>query len=968
MKIIFSQFALFFTLSLFISSGEVFAQQMVTFACKDDQLLTFHRLTAIPEGANKQSLTGKWEFTPDRTIGKKSEIEVPGEWVMQGFKVKPDTYAEYSRSFSIPSDWKGKRIKLHFNAVYSETEVFINGSRLGYHLGGFTQFEFDITDIVKTGSPNRLSLLVKSESVTDSLASASQYAVHQLGGINRDVYLFATPEINIAYFHVATLLDYMNNKAGLETDVIIANESTSTPENMEVLLELFDQNNTKLITSKKFSVSDLPGPGKIVQQQFKMELDSPNKWDAEHPYLYQLKMSIQTKGSSKSSYNKRIGFRKIEVIGNQLFVNGNPVKLKGVCRHEVMPLRGRSLAFGQWAKDVAIFRDGNVNYIRTSHYPPDQKLAEAADSLGMFLEVEAPFCWAHVTRTIPENQWQDALVMQHLDMVNTFKSNPSVIIWSLANESQKYQEYFSKTAKLVKQFDPIRPRNFSYLDEAESDLEITNVHYPGPGGPDKYRNTKRPIVFDEYCHLNAYNRRELYTDPSLRDMWGIGFAQMWENMYHSKGVLGGAIWAAIDDSFFISDSSTVGYGTWGPIDGWRRPKPEFWHMKKVYSPVRIELIEHDKTKGILCLYVENRFYFTDLSECRFEWTNGDKRGNLIVKGKPSTIDTVNIPVGGIGKGPVDVEVFDPRGVMCDKYSFNFETEIITKDLEPIPVNYEEKAGYLHVKQGDIEIIIRQNTGSILSINSKGEILCLGDALLMIQNNNNEGSNQMTGIDTRWTPLNEACSGRKIVAINIEKGKNTFSLFIRDEYNETFGYTEYFLNEYGNLEVSYCYTVKKDFNPHQWGLVFSLPSGYTRLFWSRFGQWNYYPKDHIGRLNGEAPAHNSTDYVRLAGPNKVPGYDWKDDQNELGTNDFRSTKVNIISAGLSNGKQQLTVLGGTNQSVRAWTEKNVIKFLVAGYNGLGSERFFRSHAVKYDKPLKTGDKICDKILLNLISTK
>ena len=265
---------------------------------------------------------------------------------------------------------------------------------------------------------------------------------------------------------------------------------------------------------------------------------------------------------------RRVGFRQIEVRGNQVFVNNHPIKLRGACHHEVMPLRGRSVNNDMWRRDVELFREGNVNYLRTSHYPPDEALLEACDELGMFVEVEAPFCWAHEAK-VPDALRQDILVNQHLAMVNLNRSHPSVLMWSMGNESNLYAEYFKEAAGLVKQIDPTRPRIFSQWgpDADQGELEVTNHHYPGPEGPDKYRNYSRPVVFDEFCHLNAYNRLELAADPGLRNMWGVLLDRMWNAMYHSQGVLGGAIWAGIDDTFFLPGERAVGYGTWGPIDG-----------------------------------------------------------------------------------------------------------------------------------------------------------------------------------------------------------------------------------------------------------------------------------------------------------------------------------------------------------------------------------------------------------------
>lgn len=173
-------------------------------------------------------------------------------------------------------------------------------------------------------------------------------------------------------------------------------------------------------------------------------------------------------------------------------------------------------------------------------------------------------------------------------MVNLNRSHPSILMWSMGNESLKFKEYFKQASETVKQLDPSRPRIFSQWgpDADEGTLEITNHHYPGPEGPDKYRHYKRPVTFDEFCHLNAYNRLELAADPGLRNMWGKLLDAMWNDMYHSQGVLGGAIWVRIDDTFFLPGEKAVGYGTWGTIDGWRREKPEYWGMKRHIVPLK----------------------------------------------------------------------------------------------------------------------------------------------------------------------------------------------------------------------------------------------------------------------------------------------------------------------------------------------------------------------------------------------
>ena len=155
-------------------------------------------------------------------------------------------------------------------------------------------------------------------------------------------------------------------------------------------------------------------------------------------------------------------------------MNNQPIKLKGVCRHEVSPVRGRSLTGDQWAEDVRIFKEGNINYIRTSHYPPNEKLMDACDEQGMFVEEEAPFCWA-TKELVNELNYFEAILQPTLEMVERDKSHPCILQWSLANESENFAELFKLSADLVKAADPSRPRNFSQYSE-NGDDEIGRAH------------------------------------------------------------------------------------------------------------------------------------------------------------------------------------------------------------------------------------------------------------------------------------------------------------------------------------------------------------------------------------------------------------------------------------------------------------------------------------------------------------
>ncbi len=947
-------------------------QAQLTF---DHQKLETIRWSPIPEKVKgidgvQLDLNGIWNFNPSpadsfwKNIGSTNweNIEVPGEWVMQGFEVDAGQYAGYYREFQLPESWKKARIKLKCEAVYSECTIWMNGKEVGGHLGGFTPFELDVTDAVKKGN-NTIALAVRSESVADSLSSGSKYAVHPLGGISRPIYLMALPEVNVASLHVQTTFDETYEDALLQTQVLLSNESNRSKDAV-LKFELTDLsgNHVAFEGDKQLAVSLEAGTKKI---ETSVNVRKPQKWDPEHPNLYVLHCSLSVDGVEQTKVSRRFGFRQIEVRENQVFVNNHPIKLRGVCRHEVDPLRGRSLNGNQWFEDVKLFREGNVNYIRTSHYPPNQKLLDACDELGMFVEVEGPFCWAG-KKPVNNSNYFEAIVQPILEMVELNKSHPSVLHWSIANESYDFDELFKEAADLVKAADPSRPRIFSQYgpDGDGGYLELANHHYPGPGGPDKYRNHKRPITFDEYVHLNAYNRFELMTDPGIRDFWGDILYHMWEKMYAAKGVLGGALWAGIDDTFFLPSGHAVGYGTWGPVDGWRRPKPEYWYMKKIYSPVKIKL-ESGLNDEPVKLTLENRYFFSNLDECRITWSNNQAKGQLRVEAKPGESVEAMLPFTYRELGKLKLTVYKDSKVAVDEYAFDFsmpEMEIAKTNEDRFQWSRKGKQKIAESKKLKVEF---GPEGFRIS-DSKGYDVLNDWPILMLVSANNKGDTQMTKETPDYTLYSPAASNRSIHSVDVEEGEKQLKIVLTEGYDEATGAMEITVQANGSIAVSYDYSMLKNENFRQWGVAFSLPEAFNTLSWEKKGLWTVYPEDHIGRLKGEAKLFYNDERCGLAGPSKKPSWAYHQDQTRYGSNDFRSTKRNVFQAALTaKGESTLQLKSDGSQHVRSWLENGNIHWLVAGYDNPGSERFLRgfsSHAALYDIPLTRGQKLSGQIKL------
>jgi len=900
------------------------------------------RYTPIP--GDVVSLNGQWSFCASGLEGVDwKPIEVPSEWVMQGFAVKSDQFAGYKRTFTAPKMGDGKRIILRFDGVYSECTVRLNGKEIGGHLGGFTPFECDVTDTLRAGE-NTLALAVKNESVADALAYGSKYACHPLGGITRKVQLFTVPDIHVAGLEVTGTPDETLRKGTARVVCQIVNNSKEPALNLRVTASLNPSEATASV-----SIATIAS-GERTEVQLLVPVDKPVLWDNEHPNLSTLTLKLST----GETINQRFGFRRIEIRGNQLFVNNQPVKLRGVCLHQTHPTRGRSLTPELNRQDVKLYRDANVNLIRTSHYSPPEELLDACDELGMLVECEAPLCWAARYDALPAGG-PEHVIQVNTENVQFNRNHPSVLMWSLANES-KWVPAFRVAATMVKQMDPSRPRDFNDFHTAlrpaeEGYCDIAVTHYPDPNGPEKYRDAPKPVYFGEYCHLNCYNRFGLAADPGLCDMWGRGLRRMWDAIFQSQGVLGGSVWAAMDDTFNLPDGSTVGYGEWGPLDNWRRAKPEYWQLKKTYSPVRIDEAQHHlPVQKTVELPVLNQSDFSNLREFAINWRLGSEKGTLSPDVPPHVKGVLRItPKTTPRPGDIlKIEVYDPRGFLADEYAFTIGEAKIATDAHAdvaVPIFMREQTDDIVISTGKAEVKIARADGLFTSP-FKGPAL-------MVMPVNKSGGKPVNGKYPSPLPDNQTEVGWKLSSIEVQSNSVTAT----GEYAGTKGRFIYTVDPNGVLRIAYEFTVAAWINPRQIGLVFDLPRTWDTLSWHRNAPFTVYPDDQIGRSIGKARAFGANDKFEPVNLRQQPTWSWSQDATEGGTRDFRSTRENIFWSKLADKQGQgITVLSDGNQHTRAWVEDDKVRLLVADYSNMGDAAFVSSDARFEFKPLKAGDKI------------
>ncbi len=875
---------------------------------------------------NQLLLDGVWKLHSQQHSNE-AAFQVPGQWLQQGFDIPKDQPVFVAREFFVPKEWAGYRLILRFDAVHAGTHYRLNGHELGYSENLFTPVEWDITSSAKVGQTNLLEVEMKVATVSEAMSFSSEYAFHNLGGIDRSVRVFALPPTHLRQMRVQAGLDSNYHEGELRLNLLLEKNERSPSQDLFLEVRLMDPNGK----SVEHSISRTPVESFTGSKAVELftRIAHPLQWSAEKPFLYRMILELQEGKKVLERVERQIGFRQIEIRGSGFYVNGRSVKLTGACHHEYDPLTGRADTMRHAEEDVRLMREANLNYIRTSHYPPTQELLDAADHLGMYVEVEAPFCWVGGGLDNATNLF--ATLTPTSAMVDYCHSHPSVIVWSLANESHFNRQFFH-SAKMVKELDPTRPNMFNH-DFANNPLcqitDIANIHYPPWPWTNVLAGDKRPLFFGEYFFPICHEQTDVRLNPGLRELWGHGHAEPesefakaqavefakpplkpgippgeWSRIFHSDRVIGGAIWASHDDAFYFSDGKTAGYawhhGFWGLIDAWRRPKPEWWLARHIFSPVWIETRHVAFTSGqkSIRVPVENRFAFTDFSELNFHWQVGNKIGKTTFHLTPATKGELEIPIPrGTAPGEkILLRVADRSGSIIHESSIQLGEEKPT----PLPKSFD---GAPQWSEDGNKIIIRGQNFSAVFDRTKGDFdtsdsrhRCSVQTFPTVHVTRYDFGD-LNGPNSPNYAIFPDAKTRQFEKVDIKSESSGLRLTVYEKFDGFAGSTSWLMDRNGNGTVSCDYIFSgPTMDTREAGIRFLLRPSCEELKWRRWSEWGVFPPEDISRTEGSAHARRDKKFGE-AQWNKRPNWPWSQDETEQGTADFRSVKFNIYEASL-----------------------------------------------------------------------
>ncbi len=530
-----------------------------------------------------QSLNGEWKFhwvpkPSDRPVnfyrpsfddGAWKTIRVPSNWQLEGYDVpiyvniqypwgKPDPpnipadnnpVGSYRRRFAVPPAWAGRDVFITFDGVESAFYLWVNGERVGYSEDSRTPAEFNITRHVKAGE-NLLAVEVYRWCDGSYLEDQDFF---RLSGIFRDVTLWSAGPLHLRDLEVRTDFDAAYKDATLRIEAKVRNGSAASAS-FSVRGTLLDAAGAEVARATA-SLQGVPA-GQISSVTMTQAVGSPRRWTAETPALYTLLVSLLDEGGTVVEVvPQRVGFRKVEIKDGQLQVNGRPILIKGVNRHEHDADTGHSVTVEQMVRDVRLMKRHNINAVRTSHYPNATAWYDLCDEYGLYVideaNIESHGMGYDPARTLGNNPaWKTAHMDRTVRMVERDKNHPSVVIWSLGNEAGDGVN-FEATSAWVHQRDPSRPVQYEQAG-VKPHTDIVVPMYTRPKGVAEYgsKPQARPMILCEYAHAMGNST------GNLREYWDLFYA-------HPQ-LQGGLIWDWVDQ----------GLRTRIPAAGTRQDHPE----------------------------------------------------------------------------------------------------------------------------------------------------------------------------------------------------------------------------------------------------------------------------------------------------------------------------------------------------------------------------------------------------------
>ena len=771
------------------------------------------------------SLNGMWRFKwvkrpadvprgfykDDFDVQSWKRFPVPADWEFNGYGIPiyvnqryewtthpnpphvPHDYNPvglYKRRFSVPQKWKGREIFIHFGAVKSAFYIWINGQYVGYSQGSKTPAEWDITPYLHPGD-NSVALQVFRWSDGSYLECQDFWRV---SGIERDVYLYSAPKIRFRDFFVHTDLDEHYRDAQLQVDVDLRHHLSKNPSaKFTVELKLFNPRHRFVLkTQKVFRFKQ-----KDAHITLASKVPNPLKWTAETPYLYRVILLLKDEtGKTLEVVTNRIGFRKIEIRNGQLLVNGVPVYIKGVNRHEHDERTGHVVSYSDMIKDIRLMKEFNINAVRTSHYPNDPKWYRLCDMYGIYVVDEANIeshGMGYGARSLAKQpEWLAAHLDRIKRMVERDKNHPSVIIWSLGNEAGDGIN-FVKASEWIHRRDPGRPVQYERAGEKKY-VDIVSPMYPW-AYLERYGyrwHEDRPLIMCEYAHSMGNS------DGNLKEYWDV--IQRYPNLQ------GGFIWDWIDQGIARYDSLSgkkwwAYGGDFGPegtpsdgnfcINGLllpdRTPHPALWEVKKVYQNVKFATIPFATNK----IKIENRYSFTNLNGFNIDY---------FVQANGKTVFKKRLPLLNVAPGRDTVVVIalpTPLPQQGVEYTLNFsvkareshwarpkgqevataqfllpwstdEKDSVTGEYPEIIVRKSKNA--IRLIGDEFQLNFDPHLGTLTSFKQKGRELLKAGPLPNFWRapTDNDFGNKMP---ERCAPWRQATYGRKVTSVSLKKVKS-----------------------------------------------------------------------------------------------------------------------------------------------------------------------------------------------------